>query len=217
MDNKLIQATEQFVRERLQNETTGHDYWHANRVRNVAVKLAQNENADRLVVELAALLHDVGDRKVIHETENDSSIARGFLESQNVPTEVINQVIFIIDNQDFGKNIDTKTTENLPIEFQVVQDADRLDALGAIGIARVFATGQMFGQPLYDPDFHTRENLTRAEYIKGTGSSLAHFDEKLFKLKDLMNTVAARQMAESRDRFMHQFYERFLEEWQGEK
>jgi len=216
--SQILAKAEKFVRERLGEEATGHDYWHAVRVRNNArAILGSMGEGDSLIVELAALLHDVGDFKVAQAEENDSTIAQKFLEQQKIPPATIKRILFIIDNLSFGKNVDLHTTSNLPIEFLIVQDADRLDALGAIGIGRAFAYGGSCNRPIYDPNYKPNLNITREWYVKSKTPTIQHFDEKLFKLKDMMNTAAARQIAEKRDEFMHEFYDRFLREWNGEE
>lgn len=217
--NQILRNAEDFARERLTDEPTGHDYWHAVRVRNNARSISdkmQSHRFDRLTIELAALLHDVGDFKVTGMSEDDTTIACTFLKTQNLPSEIIEQIIFIIDNLSFAKGIDSHTMTDLPIEFQIVQDADRLDSMGAMGVARTFAYGGKKGRPLYDPDYTPIENITRTEYITGECPSLHHFNEKLFKVKDMLNTEPARKIAIERDQFMHAFYDQFLREWNGE-
>ncbi len=211
----LIHSTELFVQDRLADEPTGHDWWHANRVRNVARQIQLVEGGDVNVIELAALLHDVGDRKVINQENDDYSIAEDFLRAQKVGTATIDSVMFVIQNISYSKSIDSGETEK-PIELQIVQDADRFDAMGAIGIARAFAFGGSRGRPLYDPTYSPQIFQTTAAYKAAAGSTLHHFDEKLFLLKDKLNTETAKRIAEERDAYMHEFYTRFLTEWDGE-
>ena len=214
MSTSLIDATEAFVKQHLADETTGHDWWHAERVRNTARKLHEAEGGDWQIIELAVLLHDVGDRKVIGALEDDPSIARGFLQEQHVPEETIAAIMHIIEHMSYSKSLDKNDVEK-STEFHIVQDADRLDALGAIGIARAFAFGGSRGRPLYDPSREAQEYTSAIAYKQSEGSTLHHFEEKLFKLKDLLNTATARQVAESREAYMRQFVQQFLDEWNG--
>ena len=210
----IIQNTETFVRSRLENEGTGHDWFHADRVRKTGLTLQETEGGDRLVIELALLLHDVGDRKVLNLPDDDPTIAASFLQSQKIGQVGIEAIMHIITHMSYSKSLDGSQIEK-PIEFQIVQDADRVDALGAIGIARAFAFGGSRGRLLYNPAAQAEEFATTESYKQSTGSTLHHFDEKLFKLKDGFNTETARKMAAERDAFMHTFYDRFLAEWNG--
>jgi uncharacterized protein len=214
--NEVIESTEAFVKSRLFGEGTGHDWWHAHRVRNTALTLQASEGGDRLVVELAALLHDIGDRKVLHADDDDPTIALNFLRSIQVGHEAIQAVSYVIANLSYSKSLDQTSIEK-PIELQIVQDADRLDALGAIGIARAFAFGGSGGRLLYDPLAAPQTFTSSEAYKQANGSTLHHFDEKLFLLKDTFNTEAARRVAQERDAYMHEFYERFIAEWDGQR
>lgn len=216
---KLINATEAFVKDRLAGENTGHDWWHAERVRNTARHIQATEGGDALVIDLALLLHDVGDRKVIgnDEGEDDYTIAEDFLRSQTIDDKTIEHVMSIIKHMSYSKSFDTQQDRPDSIEFQIVQDADRLDALGAIGIARAFAFGGSRERPLYDPHYEPQAFTSSSAYKKSRGSTLHHFEEKLFLLKDLLNTTTARQIAGERDTYMHEFQQRFLDEWHGKK
>jgi uncharacterized protein len=158
----------------------------------------------------------VGDRKVIKKEEDDYTIAENFLKNQKVSKEIVDNVIFIIKNMSFSKSLNKKRT-NFSKEFYIVQDADRLDALGAIGIARAFAYGGSKDRPLYDPTKKAQKINTTKNYRKMQSSTLHHFEEKLFLLKDLMNTKTAKKIAEKRDVFMRKYVERFLKEWVGER
>jgi uncharacterized protein len=213
---EIIQNTEAFVKLRLANEGTGHDWHHANRVRNTGIVIQKNEGGDPFVLELALLLHDVGDRKVLGTTDDDPSIAKNFLLSQKIDTTLINSIMFIISNMSFSKSLDNKQV-NRVIELDIAQDSDRLDAIGAIGIARAFAFGGSRSRLLYDPDYIPQEFASSTDYKQAEGSTLHHFDEKLFKLNDGFNTKTARKMATERDAYMHGFYDRFLDEWNGKK
>jgi uncharacterized protein len=217
MDKQMIlKNTENFVRQKLEKESTGHDFWHIERVRNNAFQVNKIEKADLFIIELAVLLHDVGDRKVIKKEEDDYTIAENFLKNQKVSKEIVDNVIFIIKNMSFSKSLNKKRT-NFSKEFYIVQDADRLDALGAIGIARAFAYGGSKDRPLYDPTKKAQKINTTKNYRKMQSSTLHHFEEKLFLLKDLMNTKTAKKIAEKRDVFMRKYVERFLKEWVGER
>lgn len=214
-DQQLIQAAEAFVKEKLAGEDTGHDWWHAERVRNIARRIHEVEGGDALVIDLTLLLHDVGDRKVIGRDEDDYTIAEGFLQSQGVDGKITNHIMSIIKHMSYSKSLDKGANAPDSIEFHIVQDADRLDALGAIGIARAFAFGGSRGRALYNPDQSAQHHKSRDSYIQSESSSLHHFDEKLFHLKQLLNTATAKQIAAERDRYMHEFKQRFLDEWSG--
>ena len=210
----IIKRTEKFVKELLGREGTGHDWWHIVRVRNNAKLINKTENGNFFVIDLALLLHDVGDRKVIKKEEDDYSIAENFLKNQKVEKEDIEEIMFIIKNMSFSKSLDNKL-EYASKEFSVVQDADRLDALGAIGIARAFAYGGSKGRPLYDPTKKAQKINTTKNYRKLNSSTFHHFEEKLLLLKDLMNTKTAKAVAVQRTNFMEIYLDRFLGEWDG--
>lgn len=208
---EVISKTTSFVRERLEGEGTGHDWWHIERVRNNAVKIAQEEGADLFIVELGALLHDIADWK-FHggDEEAGPKAAREWLEGLNVDESTIVHVCDIIKHISFkGAGVSTpmKTKEGM-----IVQDADRLDAMGAIGIARAFAYGGHKGRELHNPDRPPERHGSFEQYKKNTGPTLNHFYEKLFLLKDLMNTTTGKRMAEERHRFMEEYVARFLDE-----
>ena len=200
----------------LGQDGTGHDWWHIERVRNNAKLICKSEKADLFIVDLALLLHDVGDRKVIKKDEDDYSIAENFLIRQKVPNDIVDQVMFIIKNISFSKSLNSKK-DAAPIEFYVVQDADRLDAIGAIGIARAFTFGGSKSRPLYDPTKKSKKINTTKDYKKGSSSTIHHFEEKLFLLKDLMNTKTAKKIALKRHDYMEGYLEQFFAEWGGEK
>ena len=212
---EIVQNTELFVKSRLANEGTGHDWHHADRVRNTGLTIQEQEGGDPFIVELTLLLHDIGDRKVLGTENDDLTIAERFLKAQKVGQATINAVMHIISNMSFSKSFDKPIDKS--IEFQIAEDSDRLDALGAIGIARAFAFGGSRGRLLYDPDYTPQVFTSSKEYKQAEGSTLHHFDEKLFKLKDGFNTVTAQRIAEERDQYMHVFYERFLNEWNGKQ
>jgi len=211
----IIKNTEKFVKQALAKEGTGHDWWHIERVLNNAKLINKSEKANWFIVRLAVLLHDVGDRKVIKKEEDDFSIARNFLRKQRVSQNIIEQVMFIIENMSFSKTLANKR-QGVSKEFCVVQDADRLDALGAIGVARAFAYGGSRSRPLYDPTIRAQKFKNTKEYRTAKSSTIHHFEEKLFLLKDLMNTKTARRIARRRHLYTKKFMQEFLAEWKGE-
>ncbi len=204
------------LRNLLNKEGTGHDWWHIERVRNNARLICKSEKADWFVVDLAVLLHDVGDWKVINKDKDDYSIAENFLKNQKVPDETVERIMFIIKNMSFSKSLNNKK-EKATIEFYVVQDADRLDAIGAIAIARVFTYGGAKGRPIYDPTKKAIKINSSKDYRKLNTSSFHHFEEKLFLLKDLINTKSAKKIAVKRHHYMKGYVEQFLLEWQGKR
>jgi len=213
---EIIKKTEEFVKLKLASESTGHDWWHAVRVINSAKRIHENEGGDWLIIELTLLLHDVGDRKVIQQDNDNYTIAENFLTELQVDQSLINRIMSIIKTMSYSKSFD-KTKKDDSTEFYIVQDADRLDAMGAIGIGRTFAFGGSRGKLLYDPDYSVSAFTSSEEYKKSTSSTLHHFDEKLFLLKDSLHTETARTIAVERDAFMHQFVDQFMDEWDGKK
>jgi uncharacterized protein len=213
--HEILARTETFVRERMHGDPSGHDWWHVHRVRRTALRLAREEGADPYVVELAALLHDVWDHK-LHA--GDDSVApreiRRWLQEAGAEEPVVEHVCEIVAGVSF-KGAGVATPMRTP-EGAVVQDADRLDAIGAVGIARAFAFGGSRGRPLHDPQTAPEPHATFDAYRAGNGGTTHHFHEKLFLLRDRMNTASARRLAESRHRFMEEFLRRFHDEWNGE-
>lgn len=209
---QIISNTRDFVKQTLQNAEGGHDWFHIQRVVKNAREIAAGEQVDVFVVELGALLHDIADSKFHGGDESvGPKVAGEFLSSQEVSVEVIDHVIKIIENISFkGGNVEQKFSSP---ELDVVQDADRLDALGAIGIARTFNYGGHKGRALYDPAIKPNLNMTKEEYKASTAPTINHFYEKLFLLKDRMNTETGRKIAEDRHRFMELFLEQFYAEW----
>lgn len=215
-EEAVLRKTEEYIRNKFSGEGSGHDWWHIYRVRNIAIQIAARENADLYVVQLAALLHDIADWKF---NDGDFSagpkLAREWLEKLLVGEDIISHVCEIIKGVSFkGAGVTAKmsTTEGM-----VVQDADRLDAIGAIGIARTFAYGGHRGQEIYNPDVRPEWHDSFEEYKNCTGSTINHFYEKLLLLRDLMNTETARRMAVERHRYMEQFLDRFFKEWDGKE
>ena len=212
--NSIIQATISFVKQKLQNAESGHDWFHIERVYKNAMLIAKTEICNQLVVELAALLHDIADSK-FHDGDETigPKIAKDFLDSQHVDQEIINQVVFIIENISFkGGNFIPQTPT---IELQIVQDADRLDAIGAIGIARTFNYGGYKNRQIYNPEIIPNLNMTKEEYKKSQAPTINHFYEKLLLLKDKMNTQTGQQIAQKRHDFMLTFLDQFYDEWNG--
>lgn len=212
MSQNIIESTIAFVKEKLEGAEAGHDWFHIERVWKLSKKIAQNETCNLEVVELAALLHDIADPK-FHNGDEELAlkISREFLESQNADAPVIDQVLFIIKNISFKNR--NEIAENPPIELQIVQDADRLDAIGAIGIARTFNFGGFKNNLMYHPDIEPKLNQTKEEYKKSNGTTINHFYEKLLLLKDLMNTETGKKLAEDRHNFMLSFLKQFYHEW----
>jgi uncharacterized protein len=215
MSRKLIQSAEAFIRARLAGDGSGHDWHHVDRVRRTAVMIGAAEGADLQLVELAALLHDVADWK-FHGGDDRAGprVASQWLAEQGAPPETIAAVAQIISEVSFkGAGVETKPAT---LEGQVVQDADRLDAIGAIGIARTFAYGGHKGQALHDPAVAATPHASFEEYKTQSKSTINHFYEKLLLLKDRLNTVTARQIAASRHRYMEEFLAQFYREWNGD-
>ena len=210
----VIKAAETYVKDALAKEGTGHDWWHIVRVRNNAKLICKTEKADKFIVDLAILLHDVGDRKVINKDEDDYSIAENFLQKNKVLPDMIEKIMFIIKNMSFSKTVGKKI-DGISKEFQVVQDADRLDALGAIGVARAFSFGGSRGRLMYDPTQKIKKVKTSEDYKKGKNSTFHHFYEKLLLLKNLMNTKTAKKIAAKRHKYMEKYLKQFLLEWDG--
>lgn len=212
--DEIIAATVAYVKEELRSAEGGHDWWHINRVWNNAKLIAASEEADLLVVELGALLHDIADSK-FHDGDEEVGPARAtaFLESLQVPPRVIEAVVNIIRYISF-KGGNEKAAYTSP-ELAIVQDADRLDAIGAIGIARAFNYGGFKNRAIYDPGIAPNLSLTKEEYKKSTAPTINHFYEKLLRLKDRMNTATGRQLAAERHAYMEGFLEQFYKEWGG--
>ena len=215
MFQDLIPNTIAFVKEKLEGAEAGHDWFHIERVWKLSIKIAATETCNFQVVELSALLHDIADPK-FHDGDESLAlkISNEFLESQNVSAEIIEQVLYIIKNISF-KNRE-EAPDILPIELQIVQDADRIDAIGAIGIARTFNYGGFKNNLMYHPDIQPALNMSKEEYKKSNGTTINHFYEKLLLLKDLMNTQTGKKLAEERHDFMIDFLDQFAREWKVE-
>jgi uncharacterized protein len=212
----IIESTINFVKEKLENAEGGHDWWHIYRVWKTAKQIAETENVDTQIVELGALLHDIADSKFNSGDESiGPRIAKEFLESENIDKLKTEHIIKIIENISFkgGKEIQKFKSP----ELDVIQDADRLDALGAIGIARTFNYGGFKNMEIYNPTILPNMNMTKEEYKNSTAPTINHFYEKLLLLKDRMNTETGKKMAKYRHQFMEEFLSQFYKEWEGEK
>lgn len=211
----LIENTVEFVKEKLEGAEAGHDWFHIERVWKLSRKIAETESCNQEVVELAALLHDIADPKFHNGDETLAlKVSREFLESQNAEEELIEQVLFIIKNISFKNR--AEVPQNLPVELKIVQDADRIDAIGAIGIGRTFNFGGFKNNPMYDPNVKPKLNMSKEEYKKSNGTTINHFYEKLLLLKDLMNTEKGKEIAGERHDFMLKFLDQFYKEWNVE-
>jgi uncharacterized protein len=212
---KIIENTIVFVQETLKDAEGGHDWFHILRVLNNSKLIAATEEVDLLTVKLGALLHDIADSKFHNGDETiGPKAARAFLSTQCVAEEVIVHVVNIIENISFkGGNTNQSFHSR---ELAVVQDADRLDALGAIGIARTFNYGGFKGRGLYDPEIQPDLKMSKEEYKASTAPTINHFYEKLLLLKDRMNTETGKAIAEERHSYMKQFLDQFYAEWNGE-
>ncbi len=212
---EIISKTINFVKVTLANAEGGHDWWHIKRVYNLAKKIAKNENANQLIVELGALLHDIADFKFHNNDELiGAKKARKFLLSLNMEEKIITHVEKIIINVSFKGEKHIQKFKSL--ELNIIQDADRLDAIGAIGIARTFSYGGHKNRPIYDPNNKFKPNMTKEEYLSNKGASVNHFYEKILLLKDKMNTKTGKKIAEHRHEFMESYLEEFYKEWEGE-
>ena len=209
--NLIIEKTKEFVKNKLYGEGSGHDWFHIERVYNMAKHIAEKENADSFIVEMAALLHDIDDWKFAKTNDNNTTVTENFLKSIEVDELSLEAIIKIIKTMSYKGGVVDSTQHT--IEGKVVQDADRLDAIGAIGIARTFAYGGHKNRPIYDPSIKPMDFKSLEEVKNAENHTINHFYEKLLKLKDLMNTDAAKEIAKKRHKFMEEFLEEFYSEW----
>lgn len=217
-NNHLIETTKTFVKNTLVNAEGGHDWFHTERVYKNSLLIAKDENVDELVISLGALLHDIADSKFYDGDDTiGPKMAREFLFKNNVDSKVIEHVVNIIKHISFNSNIEPKSESFTSKELDVIQDADRLDAIGAIGIARTFNYGGFKNRAIYNPDIEPNLNMSKAEYKASTAPTINHFYEKLLLLKDKMNTKTGRKIAEDRHKYMLSFLEQFYTEWNGKK
>jgi uncharacterized protein len=216
-ETNIIEATIRFVKNELKTAEGGHDWFHIERVYKNALLIAENEPVDLMVVSLASLLHDIDDSKFNDGDETiGPKVASAFLLKQNVSSEIIEHVTQIIEHMSFKNSFDLSTAFNSK-EMEVVQDADRLDAIGAIGIARCFNYGGFKNRPLYNPEILPKLNMTKAEYKAAKAPTINHFYEKLLLLKDQMHTKTGRRIASERHEYMEDFLKQFYAEWEGKK
>lgn len=210
MQKNIIKQTELFVSEQLKSDASGHDWFHIDRVRKLALHIAREEKkGNEFIIEMAALLHDIPDDKLNDHPELGWNKLDEWFKVTGLDLDTIQDIKQIVSTISYSAG-----EESLPsIEAEIVQDADRLDAIGAIGIARTFAYGGKKGQPMYDPSIKVREEMTKQEYRMGNSSSIHHFHEKLLRLQDLLNTGTAKSIARERHEYMVRFLEEFYKEW----
>ena len=213
----IIKATKVFVKETLKDAEAGHDWFHTLRVYNNARLIAKSESVDLYIVALGALLHDIADSK-FHNGDDTVGprVARKFLLQHNIDSFVIDSVIDIINNISFNKSLETNNKPN-SIELDVVQDADRLDAIGAIGIARCFNYGGFKNRKLFDPSIKPNLKMSKKEYKNSKAPTINHFYEKLLLLSDKMNTKTGKKIAKERHQFMTEYLDQFHAEWEGNR
>lgn len=208
----ILQAAAALAKSELEHEGSGHDWWHIHRVTELAKRIAAAEKADLFICELAALLHDLADEKLVDDPEAGMKRTENWMLENDATEEEAAHVMEIISTLSFKGGAGKPMTT---LEGKVVQDADRLDAIGAIGIARTFVYSGKKGRPMYDPNIPVRQEMTPEEYRNGKDTAINHFHEKLLKLKDLLNTDSGLAIAERRHAFMEEFLERFDREWNG--
>ncbi len=211
---EILLEAERFVQKELAADSSGHDWWHIYRVTKTAKKIAKAEHADDFICELAALLHDIADEKLNVTKEAGLKKVTNWLEEHHIEKHQLEHIMEIISTMSYngGNNEPMKT-----LEGQIVQDADRLDAIGAVGIARTFAYAGWKGHAIYDPTIPSRNQMTAEEYRNQKSTSINHFYEKLLKLKDLMNTNDGKRLAEERHVFMEEYLKQFYKEWGEDK
>ena len=212
MEEAVFDRASSFVRDLFAGDSSGHDIYHTLRVHDLARRICMGEGGDMGIVRLSALLHDADDRKFFGD--NGYANARRFMDSESIPVDMQDHVCHVISQISF-KGRDTVVPDTL--EGMIVQDADRLDAIGAIGIARTFAYGGSKGRMMHVPEESHKPDMSEEEYFSNEGTSVNHFHEKLLLLKDMMNTDTARAIAESRHAYMVGFLEEFMEEWTGSR
>lgn len=216
MNKEIIQKTIIFVKKELKSAEKGHDWWHIYRVWSLAQKIAKKEKGNLFIVEIGALLHDIADSK-FHDGDEEKgpNKAREFLQSLHIPSKDVQHIENIIRHISFkGEN---HTQQFRSPELDIVQDADRLDAMGALGIARCFHYGGYKNREIYNPEIPPQINMSKEEYKKNRGTAINHFYEKLLLLKNKMNTKTGKKMAEKRHIFMENYLKEFKKEWQIEK
>lgn len=214
MQNSLMDNALEYVKKVFETDYSGHDYYHTFRVFKMATHIAIQEKANLEIVQLAALLHDVDDRKLFPETYQEKRHAKEFLRENNLDASLLEEICDIISEISFaGKDSVIPKT----LEGKCVQDADRLDAMGAIGVARAFAYGGSRNRIMHDPQLQPKLDMKSAEYHNSQSTTVNHFYEKLLQLKGMMNTGTARKLAEDREKYMQEFLDEFMNEWEGLK
>ncbi len=214
MTNSIIQQTAEYIKAEFQDDSSGHDWWHIYRVWKNALALCQHEKADEFIVQLAALLHDLDDWKFNENGDETPHRAKAWMQGCGVDPQVNEKVCEIIRHISFkGAKVENKMNS---LEGFIVQDADRLDAIGAIGIGRAFAYGGYKNRPLYDPEIPVQMHESFEQYKKSKSATINHFYEKLLLLKNMMNTPTAKRVAEERHAVMVRFLDQFMAEWDGE-
>lgn len=209
----LIQKTADFIKQEFGDDSSGHDWWHIYRVWKNAISICERERADLFIVELAALLHDLDDWKFNESEDETPRRAQAWMESCGVDSQTNQAVCEIIRHVSYkGARVENKMKS---LEGFIVQDADRLDAIGAIGIGRAFAYGGYKNRPMYDPETENHMHASFKEYKNSKSATINHFYEKLLLLKDMMNTATAKKIAEQRHEIMLKFLEQFMNEWEG--
>ncbi len=217
-EEKIIENTIEFVKETLKNAEGGHDWFHILRVLNNAKLISKTENVDEFIVALGALLHDIADAKFYDGDETvGPKMARAFLAAEQVDASIIEHVVNIVNHISYKNSLNTSDEKWTSPELEVVQDADRLDAIGAIGIARCFNYGGFKNRQLYNPEIKPDLNMSKEEYKKSSSPTINHFYEKLLLLKDKMNTETGLRIAEERHLYMEGFLKQFFAEWEGIK
>lgn len=212
MQKEIINRALEYVKKIFENDYSGHDYFHTFRVFRMATHIATKENANLEIAQLAALLHDVDDIKLSPETHAEKTNARSFLAANNIDEIVICEICQIIEEISYAGN-DSVIPKTL--EGKCVQDADRLDAIGAIGIARAFAYGGNHNRLMYHPDIKPNMDMGKEEYNNHVSTTINHFYEKLFRLTELMNTCTAKDIAKGREIYMKDYISEFMDEWDG--
>lgn len=215
MESNVVERAHEIISDFHQNDLTGHDYWHVIRVYNNALHIHSEEGGNLFVIQMAALFHDFIDYKLTSDEERQIEKVKHFLAEHDVDKAIIARIVHAMQAVSFkgGNNLFEAST----LEDKIVQDADRLDALGAVGIARAFIFGGSKGHVLYQPEIKPRENMTFEEYRNDDNTMINHFYEKLLKLKEMMNTKTAKSMANERHGFMEKYLEQFYVEWNGKK
>lgn len=210
---EIIQKTAEYIKQEFSDDSSGHDWWHIYRVWKNALTICEHEKGDSFIVQLAALLHDLDDWKFNDTGDETPRRAKAWLDSFSLDPSITEAVCRIIQNVSFkGAAVANKMDS---LEGSIVQDADRLDAIGAIGIARAFAYGGYKNRPLYDPETSPQMHETFEQYKNSNSSTINHFYEKLLLLKDMMNTATAKRLAQQRHEYMEQFLLQFMDEWEG--